>query len=147
MKTGLFGGTFDPVHYGHINMAACFCRQFSLDKLIIMPDFIPPHKGADRSVNASHRYEMARLAFSDYGYSPITEVSDDEIRRGGTSYTYDTLSSLKTKGYDGLYLLCGQDMLRCFDTWYRYTDILRMCTVVCAARGDNDGSLERDIDK
>ena len=91
MKVGIFGGTFSPPHKGHVNAAACFQKQFSLDRLLIVPAAFPPNKEGSEILPARHRLAMCRLAFA--GIDGCT-VSDIELQRGGTSYTYLTLSEL-----------------------------------------------------
>lgn len=127
MRTGVFGGTFDPVHVGHIRAARRFIEECGLDELIVVPSGTPPHKSA---TDARLRYEMTRLAFSS---EKNVTVSDVETRRAGVSYTFDTLCGLEKDG-DELYLLCGSDMLMKFDGWHRSEDILRMCTLAVIVR-------------
>ncbi len=134
MKIGIYGGTFSPPHNGHVNAARMFAAAESLDKLLIIPTFIPPHKTETSTVPAEERLEMCRLAFTDDNF----DVSDIEVRRKGKSYTFDTLTELKEMyRSDDFYLLCGTDMLLSFEKWYRFADILSMCTVVCMRREEN----------
>lgn len=143
MKIGIYGGTFSPPHNGHINAARIFTEVEALDKLLIIPTFIPPHKIETNAVSAEERLEMCRLAFVDEKF----EISDIEVRRRGKSYTFDTLTELK-RIYrdDDFYLLCGTDMLLSFERWFRFTDILSMCTVVCMRR-ENDSETGANIVK
>lgn len=133
MKIGLFGGTFNPVHNGHVNLVKNFKEELSLDKVLVIPTGVPPHKQAERLVSGEDRLSMCRLAFEG-----LAEVSDVEIARGGRSYTVETLEELK-KIYknDDLYFLVGSDMLLSFKRWYRWEDILSMCTL-CATDRDNE---------
>ncbi len=134
MKIGIYGGTFSPPHNGHVNAARMFAAAESLDKLLIIPTFIPPHKTETSAVPAEERLEMCRLAFTDDNF----DVSDIEVRRKGKSYTFDTLTELKEMyRSDDFYLLCGTDMLLSFEKWYRFAAILSMCTVVCMRREEN----------
>lgn len=113
IKIGIFGGTFDPVHNEHVKVAKIAIEKLELDKLIIMPTFIPPHK--TRTVTDGRiRLEMLRSCFS--GIEKI-EVSDYEITKGGTSYTYQTVEYFKKKYQCELYFLVGTDMLTNFKTW------------------------------
>ena len=141
MKIGLFGGTFNPVHNGHINLVKNFKEKLSLDKVLVIPTAVPPHKQAESLVSSEDRLNMCRLAFSS-----LAEVSDVEIERGGRSYTVETLEELK-KVYkdDDLYFLVGSDMLLSFKRWYRWEDILTMCTL-CATDRDNEETC-RDADE
>lgn len=141
MKIGLFGGTFNPVHNGHINLVKNFKDKLSLDKVLVIPTAVPPHKQAESLVSSEDRLNMCRLAFGS-----LAEVSDVEIERGGRSYTVETLEELK-KIYkdDDLYFLVGSDMLLSFKRWYRWEDILTMCTL-CATDRDNEETC-RDADE
>ena len=106
-RVGIYGGTFNPPHNGHVGAAEAFCRGALLDELIIMPDFLPPHKEIDKAVSADERLKMCELAFS---HIEKARVSDMEIRRGGRSYTSVTLEELSSPDVD-LYFLCGTDMI------------------------------------
>lgn len=141
MRIGIFGGTFNPVHTGHVKLAENFKSELKLDKLLIIPTAVPPHKQAENIASAEDRIRMCALAFENIG-----EVSDVEISRGGRSYTVETLEELK-KIYkdDELFFLVGSDMLLCFKKWYRYSDILSMCTL-CATDRDSEQTC-RDADK
>lgn len=129
-KLGLYGGTFDPVHSGHVTAALRFYDELGLDRLIIMPALIPPHKASDAE-SPEDRLEMLRLAFSDCGRNII--VSDYEISRGGTSYTYLTLEHLAPQ-CDSLFLLCGTDMFLTLDNWVKPEIIFKLCTPVIVRR-------------
>lgn len=142
MKIGIYGGTFSPVHCGHLLAAREFVRRTELDKLLIIPAAQPPHKEMQPPVSASDRLEMCRLAFE--GMENV-EISDIEISRGGKSYTVDTVTELKKKYPDDeLFLLVGTDMLLTFDRWYRYTDILSLCNLVYVRR-ETDSELDGEI--
>ncbi len=122
-RVGVYGGTFSPPHNGHLAAARAFMEQMWLDFLYIIPTSTPPHKEMDIPVDASHRLEMCRLAFS--GMEGVY-VSDMEIRRGGRSYTVDTLRELA--GEDRrLFLLCGTDMMLTLDTWREPEEIFKLC--------------------
>ncbi len=122
-RIGIYGGTFSPPHNGHIAAARAFMEQMWLDFLYVIPAAIPPHKEMEVSVDAETRLEMCRIAFS--GIEGIY-VSDMEIRRGGRSYTVDTLRELS--GDDRrLFLLCGTDMMLTLDTWREPEEIFKLC--------------------
>ena len=123
LRVGIYGGTFAPIHNGHIASAKAFMEQMKLDYLFIIPTAIPPHKQIDASDDPVHRLRMCELAFE--GIDGII-ISDLEIKRGGRSYTYDTLKALEAPN-TRLFLLCGTDMVLTFDTWYRAEDIFKMC--------------------
>ena len=131
MAIGIFGGTFNPPHLGHLRLVRTFADRFALDRVLIIPTFVPPHKASPDLAQAEMRIQMCGLLFDD----PRFEISDMEIRRGGKSYTVETLETLRAQYPDEpVYLLVGSDMLESFDTWYRAGDIRRMCTVVAAVR-------------
>lgn len=135
MKVGIFGGTFNPIHKGHTEAAYAFLRCVEPDKLLVIPTKIPPHKAITADDDPEIRLEMTARAFSEKEeYAGRIEVSDIEIRSEGKSYTYYTLQKLRSMGYDDIYLYCGTDMLLTFDLWFRFEDILSMCTLAYANR-------------
>lgn len=138
MRIGIYGGAFNPVHKGHLKLAEEVKTKANLDKIIIMPSGVSPHKSSNSLIESAHRLEMCSLAFEGEDYI----ISDLEIRREGKSYTVDTVTELK-KIYpdDELYLIMGSDMLLCFHKWYRYEDILSMVTI-CATTRQGDISLD-----
>ena len=138
-KIGIFGGSFNPPHEGHILAAREFIRQLSLDRLLIIPAGDPPHKTLSaNSPTDLQRVEMTRLAAEDL---ENTEVLDLEIRREGRSYTADTIEILR-QAYpdDELYLLMGTDMFYSFGTWYAPERICAEATLAVAHR-DADSPL------
>lgn len=140
IKTGVFGGAFNPPHTGHINLAKEAIEQLKLRKLLIIPTFESPHK-ATKLAPFEERAEMCRRAFS--GISDKCEVEICEIERelGGISYTINTLRALKKRYTDArFFLLIGGDMLFSFTEWYKYESILKECEVCAAARGGDNFS-------
>ena len=130
-RIAIFGGTFNPIHNGHLHIAQQFQKQLRAQRVLFIPTFVPPHKRAPDLAPAEDRLEMCRLACEGTPF----EVSDLEIRRGGPSYTAETLLALKREYPDAeLFLIVGSDMLATFDEWYRYHDILMMCTLCAASR-------------
>ena len=141
MKIGIYGGTFSPPHIGHVGAAKEFVRALELDKLLVIPTFIPPHKTESERIAPKARAQMCEIAFGELG----AEISDIEISRGGKSYTVDTLHALREKYPDDeFFLLCGTDMILTFDGWYRFEDILSEATLVYVRR-ENDPDTERAI--
>ncbi len=132
-RVGIYGGTFAPIHNGHVRAAKAFMEQMKLDYLFIIPAHLPPHKQIDESDDPIYRLRMCELAFE--GVDGVV-ISDCEILRGGKSYTYDTLKELQREN-TRLFLLCGTDMVLTFDTWYRFEDIFKMCYPVYVRR-END---------
>ena len=105
MRIGVFGGSFNPIHNGHIELIRGIISELSLDRLLVVPSFLPPHKVADTSVSPENRLDMCRISISEI---PDAEISDIEIRRGGTSYTYETLEELRSIfPRDELFLIIG----------------------------------------
>ena len=140
IKTGIFGGAFNPPHKGHINLAKEAIEQLKLRKLLIIPTFESPHK-ATKLAPFDERAEMCRRAF--LGISDKCEVEICEIERelGGVSYTINTLRALKKRYEDArFFLLIGGDMLFSFTEWFKYESILKECEVCAAARGGDNFS-------
>lgn len=130
MKIGVFGGTFNPPHNGHVRLAKAAADELKLNKLLVIPSCIPPHKIAAKLADGQERLEMCRLAF---GCDPRFEVSPIELERGSRSYTVETLRELKALYPDSeLYFIVGSDMLESFDKWYLWQEILSL-SVLCAA--------------
>ncbi|MBQ8497309.1 MAG: nicotinate (nicotinamide) nucleotide adenylyltransferase [Clostridia bacterium] len=139
MKVGIFGGTFNPIHKGHTEAALAFLEMVKPDKLLVIPTKVPPHKAIKGYDDPKLRLEMTKRAFAAYPeYTGRIEVSDIEIRSEGKSYTYYTLQKIKEMGYDEICLYCGTDMLLSFDTWFRFEDILKSCTLIYASRLEHD---------
>ena len=141
-RVGIYGGTFNPPHNGHVGAAEAFCRDALLDELIIMPDFLPPHKEIANSISPIDRLKMCDLAFS---HIDKAHVSDMEIKRGGRSYTYITLEQLTCPDSD-LYFLCGTDMLLTLSEWVRPERIFELATI-CYVRREMDKATSVLIDK
>lgn len=141
MKLALFGGTFDPVHTAHLRMAGMLADALSLDTVLFMPTFVPPHKAKGEIAPAEHRIKMCELATAN---DPRFQVSDMEIKRGGASFTVDTLRTLRTMYPDAqLYLFVGADMFMTLGTWYCADEILQMVTVCTVPRDDVSAEMLR----
>ncbi len=124
----VFGGTFNPVHNGHIEMAKAVSNLDFIDELLIIPDKIPPHKSPDFLASDEHRIAMCRLAFSEINKA---KIDTREIYRGGKSYTFDTLCELKNENKNSnIFLVCGGDMVVSLHTWYRYSDLVSLCEFI-----------------
>ena len=140
-RIGVYGGTYNPPHLGHRRAAEAFADEMRLDRVLILPAFLPPHKQA-AEVSAEDRLQMCRLAFAD---DMRMEVCDLEVRRGGRSYTVDTMHALREMYPNAqLFLLVGTDMLQSFRQWRQWEEILRCCTVCAMRRRDGD-VLDGDI--
>jgi nicotinate-nucleotide adenylyltransferase len=139
---GIFGGTFDPVHHGHLILAERACEELRLDTLLFIPAYIPPHKSAGRRIaSPERRIEMLRLAIAS---NPRFRIEDHEIDREGISYTVETLRYLQGEHPDAaLTLLIGADNARDFGTWHRPEEIVRMASVAVWERPGSE--LPREI--
>ncbi|MBD5632196.1 MAG: nicotinate (nicotinamide) nucleotide adenylyltransferase [Clostridia bacterium] len=132
MKIAIFGGAFNPVHNEHINIVLSAKNSLGMDKIIIMPTFISPHKSGSMIARAKDRLKMCRLAFD--GIEGV-EVSDYEVKRGGVSYSYITCRHFK-KLYpeDELYFIIGSDNLDGFHLWREPEEILKCVTLIVCTR-------------
>jgi len=138
MRIGIFGGTFDPPHSGHKKYACEFIDRLSVDKLLVIPTCIPPHKEYD-GVSGEDRLNMTKLLFSDVEKAV---VSDMEIRRNGKSYTCDTVKELsQLYPDDELIFLIGSDMLLSFHKWREPLTILKYVKI-CAVSRESDITKE-----
>ena len=138
IKTGIFGGAFNPVHNGHVNLAKEAIEQLKLRKLLIIPTFESPHK-ATKLLPFDQRAEMCRRAFDGISDKCEVTVSDIERQMGGVSYTINTIRELAKRMHDEqFYLLIGGDMLFSFREWYKYESILKESKVCAVARGGDN---------
>jgi nicotinate-nucleotide adenylyltransferase len=141
MRLGLFGGTFDPVHYGHLLLAECCREQCRLDRVLFLPAAVPPHKQDRALTPAADRIEMLRLAIAG---NDAMAVDSYEIDRGGISFTVDTLRHLKSEHFgversEGaasaeLFFLMGADMLADLPHWREAAEVCRLCVPVVVPR-------------
>ncbi|OLA48184.1 MAG: nicotinate (nicotinamide) nucleotide adenylyltransferase [Firmicutes bacterium CAG:176_59_8] len=140
MNIGIYGGTFDPPHWGHITAARAAMEQLGLDKLVLIPDRVPPHKALpEGSASPEQRLEMATLAAAELGKR--AEVSDRELRRDGPSYTADTLAALREEyPEDTLWLLMGSDMFLSLQTWHAPEEIMALARIAPFSREAEDES-------
>ena len=133
MRVGLYGGTFDPVHCGHLIIARAVQEQALLERIIFLPSASPPHKQGAGLLACEHRAEMVRLAIAD---EPELSFSDFDLTREGPSYTVDTvLHFRKTLGDDvALHWIIGADSLAELMTWHRVSELVDACRIVTAGR-------------
>jgi len=132
-RIGIIGGTFDPVHTGHLIIAEKAREEFALEKVLFIPAGTPPHK---KKIFASplHRFEMVRIAIRDNRYF---EADDIEIKRGKISYTYDTVMSFKNRNPDAkIFFITGEDIFYELKTWHKYKDLVREVIFLVAPRKD-----------
>jgi nicotinate-nucleotide adenylyltransferase len=143
MKWGLFGGTFDPIHIGHLRCAEEMMELFALDRIIFVPASRPPHKPNGAIAPFHHREQMIRLAITD---NPAFSFSDVEHRRGGTSYSVETveyvLDKYRMENCD-LYLILGQDAFLAIRTWKEWERLFLLCHFAVMTRpGYSNQGLE-----
>jgi nicotinate-nucleotide adenylyltransferase len=132
LKIGILGGTFDPIHLGHLILAEQLAEKFKLDKVIFIPSASPPHKNNKKVSKAKDRFKMTGLAIED---NPLFSISDIELKRKGKSYTVITIKELK-KLYpkSKLFLLCGSDVLDELKTWKSPDEIYKLIKVIVGVR-------------
>ena len=128
----LFGGTFDPVHFGHLIVARSVAEQCGFERVTLVPTAKAPHK-RDVSASAADRLAMLRLAIEG---DDLFDVSEAELRRPGASYTFDTLTALRSQHGDSVQLhwLIGADMLADLPSWHRATEVIALARIVVACR-------------
>lgn len=142
MRLGIMGGTFDPIHYGHLFVAEEARARFGLDRVLFVPNGAPPHKKEYLLTNARHRYEMTRLAIAD---NPAFACTTLELDRPGPSYTVDTLTTLRDQYPSAeLFYITGIDAIADILTWRRHAEIIRMATFIAAARPGFDVKMLQD---
>ncbi len=133
------GGTFDPIHKGHIKCADEVKKVLGLDKILFIPTGEPPHKISRRVTPSCHRLAMTKVAVSDFSFF---DVSDIEINRNKYTYTYDTILELKAKfPQDEFFMIIGADTLADIVNWYRAEDVFKMCSFIAMKRPGADYGL------
>ena len=144
--TAIFGGTFNPLHIGHYEMLNVLQNDENIEKILIMPDRIPPHKKCDYMAEENIRIEMCRIASEDFSKAELCLI---EFERTGKSYSYDTVRELKRKyPYTEFAFVCGGDMLVFFDKWYKYEELMKLLPFIVFKRTDTDTNLfENSIEK
>lgn len=131
-KIGIMGGTFNPIHHGHLILAESTYEQLNLDKILFMPLKNPPHKAISGEVNEKQRVDMISLAIKD---NPHFEISTMELDREGITYTAETLTILTRENPDTeYYFIVGADSLFYMQNWMEPQTVFRLCTVVAASR-------------
>ncbi len=149
----LFGGTFDPIHHGHLIVARAVAEYFHFERVTFVPAYLPPHKAgggegepARLQASAADRLEMIRLAIEGEGLFDVTDV---ELTRRPPSYTFDTLMQLRQeRGLDvRLYWIIGADMLSDLTTWHRAEEVVDMATVITAARPPYSRRLDSTLEQ
>ena len=141
---GILGGTFNPIHFGHLILGQSAKEEFGLDKILVMPTKNPAYKTISGSVTEQNRTDMIKLAIKDF---PFFEFSDLELRREGTTYTVDTLKELTKQNPDSkYYFIMGADSLYQIETWKDPDQIFSMANILVATRNDSRSALDAQID-
>ena len=131
-RLGLLGGSFNPIHHGHLIVAERAVEQLRLDRILFIPTAVSPLKNASDLAPAADRMAMARLALKGH---PLFEASDAEVKRGGVSYSFDTVERLKTTSE--VFLVIGDDAVSDLPKWYRIHDLAARVTFAVAGRPGN----------
>ena len=143
---GLLGGTFNPIHFGHLRMAQELAESLSLNEVKFIPSANPPHKPPPQ-VSAEHRAAMVQLAIAD---NPQFQFDGRELSRNGASFTIDTLESLRDEFGDSvsLILVMGSDAFTKFNTWHRWQEIIKLCHIALVQRpvSSNKESLTKELE-
>ena len=137
--TAIFGGTFNPIHIGHFEMLGALEKCEKVNKILILPDKIPPHKVCDYMASDKDRIEMCKIATEKFSKAELCLL---EFKREGKSYSFDTVTLLKEKFPDEEFaFVCGGDMLITLDKWYRAEELLKMLPFIAFRRSDIDDTL------
>ena len=136
MKLGFYGGTFDPIHHGHLILAREAVERLKLDRLVFIPNARSPHKQGSAPAPDDLRVAMIRAAIED---EPLFDLEDMEISRSGVSYTIDTILALRERHGDGaqFFYLIGEDNIEALSTWRRIDELEKMVTFVVLCREEN----------
>ncbi len=144
-KTVIYGGTFNPLHVGHIEIIKLLSEQSFTQRLMVIPTALPPHKSYDGDVAAIHRFNMCKIATKGVNNAV---VSDIELKRQGKSYTIDTVNALIAKGESEIAVACGGDMLVTLDTWKNYKELISKVEIIAMYRvGTDKESFNDAVDK
>jgi nicotinate-nucleotide adenylyltransferase len=135
--TGLFGGTFDPVHFGHLRLATELAEAFRLERVVFIPAGLPYHRGHAAHATSEQRLTMLKLAVAR---DPRFDVDERELKREGETYTYDTLKAIRAeRGPEAvLVFLIGSDAFAKIDTWHRWSGLFDLAHFAVAIRGDDE---------
>ncbi len=142
MKIGILGGTFNPVHNAHIKMANEALLKFNLDRIMFLPNCIPPHKELEGSATNKHRIEMLKIAL---GNNDKFFISDYELKKGGKSYSYDTISHFIKDGNEYVFII-GADSFYQVLSWKNAEKLIKLCRFLVVGRKYNDKNLKTEID-
>lgn len=136
MLTAIFGGTFNPLHIGHYEILRSLDNDPNIEKILLMPDRLPPHKTSEFLIDDETRIEMCRIVAADFNKCELCLI---EFEREGKSYTYDTVKLLQKLNKDTDFaFVCGGDMLVFFDKWYKYEELMKMLPFIVFKRTATD---------
>lgn len=132
-RVGILGGTLDPIHLGHVEAARAAREALDLDRVIVIPARVPPHRPGEPVASAFHRFAMAALCAADHDWMA---VSDDELRSPGPSFTADTLDRLRASGLRAsqIFFITGADAFAEIATWHRYPEVLDLAHFAAVSR-------------
>jgi nicotinate-nucleotide adenylyltransferase len=138
-SVGLFGGTFNPIHLGHLRGAEEIRELFHLEEVIFVPSSIPPHKTTEKVIEANHRLEMIRLAVSD---NPYFSVSDVEISRPGKSYSVETIRYFRERRQEeSFFFILGSDAFLEIESWKEFQNLFSLCHFVVMTRSGSQKEM------
>lgn len=130
-RVGLFGGTFNPIHLGHLRGAEEIWQAFQLEEVLFIPSSIPPHKATEKIVEAKHRLEMVKLAISSNAHF---STSDLELARPGRSFSIDTIRFFQERHEDTFFFILGGDAFAEIETWKDFQNLFSLCHFIVMAR-------------
>jgi nicotinate-nucleotide adenylyltransferase len=144
-RLGFYGGTFDPIHHGHLNLAMCMLEQYKLDAVWFCPASRNPFKEDGSAPSAQDRLEMTALAIKPY--APLFRCLDIEVKRGGASYTYDTIQELTNTYPHQFHLILGEDSLASFSKWRNAKELLDLAPPLIGLRARSEFKGDPDTEK
>ena len=144
MRLALFGGTFDPVHNGHLEIAAAAAETFNLDRILFIPGGDPPHKSDRARTPYQDRFRMVELACEPDPRFEASRLEDPERLEGRPSYSFDTITRVReTLGPDDeLFFLLGEDAFRDLSIWYRLDDVVELVEFLVVSRGGEERTID-----
>lgn len=145
MRIGIFGGTFDPPHLGHLIPVAAAAEQAQLDQVWLMPTYIPPHKFRSDITDPFHRVAMVALAIQHYS---SFRLSTYELTLGRMSFTVDTINELKKNlpKEDSIHFIIGTDSFLEIDTWHQWQNLIQLCDFIIINRGTGEKELNEKLE-
>lgn len=144
-RIGILGGTFNPLHLGHLIAAQEVLNKINLDRIVFIPSGDPPHKRKEDLASAKDRYEMVKLSIEDNKYF---DISDIEIKRQGKTYTYDTLKELHKIYYgNSIHFIIGYDAFRDIDSWMNIDEVFKLANFIVVNRGQSKDELLEEAKK